>query len=112
MDITHLLDQHNNPPKRCEPNADGCIPDGQCVAYRKDGAVLLEITYERGVAQGPYRDYWPDGKVACEGQYAGGLQEGEWRFYHRDRPPETIRFVAGRQVIDWDAFFARARSDA
>jgi hypothetical protein len=99
------------PPKRCEPDAAGWVPDGPCVAYRPDGRLLLEITYRRGVAHGPYRDFWPDGRVAAEGQYADGLQEGEWRFHDTipGKSLEVLRFVAGREVVDWDAFFGRSR---
>lgn len=69
----------------------------------------MEVTYAGGVAHGPYRDFWSDGRVATVGQYADGVQEGDWRYYDRGpgEPPEVIRFVAGREVRDWDAFFGR-----
>ena len=112
-DITPLLDEGNSPPKRCAADAFGTALHGRCVAYRQDGALLLDITYNCGVAEGPYRDYWPDGRLACEGQYSRGVQEGEWRFYHcPDESPEVIRFVHGREVVDWNAFFGRQGSDA
>lgn len=109
-DITHLLDGGVNPPKRCEKDPAGWVPDGACVAYRDSGSLLLEMTYERGVAHGPYRDYWSDGRVATEGQYVGGVQEGEWRFHDQrpGQPPEVLRFAAGREVVDWDVFFGRS----
>ena len=109
-DITHLLDDRNNPPARCEPNEAGWVPDGRCAAYWADGTLLLEITYWWGVAHGPYRDHRSDGRLATEGQYADGMQEGEWRFHDTvpGQPLEVIRFVAGREVVDWDAFFGRA----
>lgn len=105
--ITHLLTDGREPPKRCDPDPAGWFPDGPCVAYQPDGSLLLEINYVRGVAHGPYRDFWSDGRVACEGQYANGLQEGEWRFYDTipGKPLELLRFVAGQQVVDWNAFF-------
>lgn len=111
-DITHLLSEPGRPPKRCEPGATGWVPHGPCVAYREDGSLLLEITYDRGIAHGPYRDYWPNGRVSLEGQYANGLQEGEWRFYDDETAElrEVLRFVAGREVVDWDEFFRAARS--
>ena len=108
MDITRLLDDRNSPPMRTEPDASGWAPHGPCVAYREDGTLLLEMTYERGVANGPFRDYWPDGRLASEGQYNHGVQEGEWRFYHRPgEAPEVIQFMGGREIMDWDAFFGR-----
>jgi antitoxin component YwqK of YwqJK toxin-antitoxin module len=82
--------------------------------FRPDGRLLVEITYVSGVAHGPYRDYWPDGSVSLEGQYSDGLQEGEWRFYDWDDGSlqEVLRFVGGREVIDWDEFFREARSSS
>ena len=101
--ITHLLADGRVPPKQCVPDATGWVPDGPCVAHRPDGRLLLEITYVRGVAHGPYRDFWPDGRVASEGQYADGLQDGEWRFH--DTVPGyrlyVVRFASGREVAFW-----------
>jgi antitoxin component YwqK of YwqJK toxin-antitoxin module len=111
-DITHLLGESGGPPKRCEPDADGWLPHGRCAAYREDGSLLLEITYEHGVAHGPYRDYWRNGGVSLEGQHVTGKREGEWRFYDRDigELREVLRFVAGREVIDWDELARRRAS--
>ena len=52
--------------------------------------------------------------MSLAGQYANGLKEGEWRFYDRDTGQlrEALRFMAGREVVDWDAFFSAARSEA
>jgi antitoxin component YwqK of YwqJK toxin-antitoxin module len=112
-DITHLLDQSGTPPKRFEPDATGWVPHGHCVAYRADGSLLLEITYESGVAHGSYRDYWSNGRVSLEGQHLHGLQEGEWRFYDRDtgKLREGLRFVAGREVVDWEELFRPGRAE-
>jgi hypothetical protein len=99
-DITRLLDRRNNPPMRCAPDVTGRVLDGVCVAYRKDGSILMEVTYVGGVAHGLFRDFWPDGRVAAEGQFLGGVQEGEWRFYHWEPggPLQVVWFVAGREV--------------
>jgi len=100
-DITHLLKGRRDPPMRCEPDQAGCVPHGRCVAYCDDGTLLLEITYQQGIAQGPSCDYWSDGRLAAQGQYAVGLQDGEWRFYHHPgEPPEVVRFKAGCKVVD------------
>lgn len=110
-DITHLIDESGGPPKVCEPDANGWVPHGLCMAYRESGALLLEITYEHGVAHGPYRSFWSSGFVGTEGQYVNGLQEDEWRFYDRDTGElqEVIQFKAGREIVDWDEFFRAAR---
>jgi hypothetical protein len=52
---------------RREPDAAGRVPDGGCVAYREGGSLLMEVPYARGVAHGPYRDFWSDGPVATAG---------------------------------------------
>ena len=107
-DITHLLNESNDLPKWNEPDANGWVPHGRCVVYRDDGSMLIEITYERGVAHGPYRDFWSSGRVSLEGNYVSGQQEGEWRFYDLDSGElRAMQFVAGREVIDWDQFFGR-----
>lgn len=112
-DITPLLDESGGPPKQCRRDGFGWVPHGPCVAYRPDGTVLLEITYNRGIAHGPYRDYWRNGRVSLEGQHAAGEREGEWRFYDRETGAlrEVLRFAAGHEVVDWDAFFRVANAE-
>jgi hypothetical protein len=36
---------------------DESIKDGVVTSFRDDGSLLAEVTYERGVRHGPYRDY-------------------------------------------------------
>ncbi len=91
-------------PKRWQPDANGWVPHGRCVAYRPNGGLLCEITYDQGVAHGPYRAYGSDGRLCSEGQYADGVQDGEWWFDCVERT-EVLLFRAGREVVDWDAFF-------
>lgn len=88
------------------------MPNGLVTTYRDDGSKLAEATYERGVLQGPYRDFWSHGGVSLEGQYVNGVQEGEWRFYDRDTGSlrEVLRFEGGREVVVWDDFFRSART--
>ena len=85
------------------------VPDGVVTTYRKDGSRLAEATYLSGVLHGPYRDFWSNGRVSSEGQYRDGLQDGEWRFYDRDTSElwQVLRFVAGKQIVDWDKFIVR-----
>jgi hypothetical protein len=110
-DITALVDESGGVPLRCEPDDRGWVPHGRCVASKDSGLVHLEITYDRGVAHGPYRDYWPNGLVSLEGQYVRGVQEGEWRFYDDETGElrEVLRFEGGREVIDWDEFFRSSK---
>jgi antitoxin component YwqK of YwqJK toxin-antitoxin module len=89
-----------------EPELNGVV-----AAYREDGSLLSETTYQRGASHGPYRDYWSNGRVSLEGQYLHGIQEGEWRCYNRDGSlREVLHFQGGREVVDWDEFFRAARS--
>jgi antitoxin component YwqK of YwqJK toxin-antitoxin module len=99
--ITALLGESGELPTHCKPDTNGWVPNGRCAAFHQDGALLLEITYDRGVANGPYRDYWPSGRLSLEGQYVNGLRQGEWRFYDRETGTlrEVLRFEAGREVI-------------
>ena len=87
------------------------VPNGLVTTFRDDGSLLAEVTYERGVRHGPYRDYWPNGWVSLEGQYVNGLQEGEWRYYDCDGSlREVLQFKGGKEFVDWEAFFREARS--
>jgi antitoxin component YwqK of YwqJK toxin-antitoxin module len=86
--------------------------DGLVRTFREDGSMLAETTFQGGRRHGPFRDYWPTGMLASEGNYLNDVQEGEWRFYHDDGTiMEVIQFKGGREVIDWDALFARAESE-
>jgi antitoxin component YwqK of YwqJK toxin-antitoxin module len=62
--------------------------------------VLLEITYTKGVAHGPYQDFWSSGRVSLKGQYSAGEMDGEWLYYdwNTGELREVLRFVGGRQV--------------
>lgn len=90
------------------------VPDGVVTNYRADGSRLAEATYGRGILHGPYRDFWSHGGVSLEGQFRDGQQDGEWRFYDCDTGElrEVLRFVAGREVIEWNERFGRARPEA
>jgi hypothetical protein len=83
------------------------------ITYRADGSRLAEATYVRGILHEPYRDFWSHGGVSLEGQYCNGLQDGQWRFFNRDTGQlrEVLQFVAGREVVDWDAFFGGPRPE-
>lgn len=43
------------------------ILHGLVNTFRDDGSLLGEITYERGVRHGLYRDYWSNGRPSLEG---------------------------------------------
>ena len=50
--------------------------------------------------------------MACEGLYVGDVQEGEWRFHNEDGSAmEVVQFKGGKEVVDWDRFFQRARGE-
>jgi hypothetical protein len=109
IDLSHLLDERNNLPLLCEPDATGWVPDGLCVACEEDGTIFQEMTYVNGIADGPYRSYWPNGLLDAQGQYVNGMQEGEWIFQvkNHDKPIMIIYFEEGKEVINWDFVFKR-----
>jgi antitoxin component YwqK of YwqJK toxin-antitoxin module len=108
LDLSHLVDDKNSLPRRCVPDANGWVPHGRCVAYRGKGLLFIEITYDQGIAHGPYRDYWSNGRLATEGQFVDGVQEGDWRFYNKDGSLyEIIQFKGGKEIVDWEKFLGR-----
>ena len=105
IDITGLVSESGRAPRRCQPDERGWVPHGRCVAYKHDGHLHLEITYDHGVANGPYRDYWSNGRVSLEGQFCNGVREGEWRFYNPDGIlREVMKFEGGQEVIELGLF--------
>lgn len=87
------------------------VRDGVVKTFRDDGTPLAETTWDKGMAHGPYRDYWSNGLVACKGEYVRGVQDGDWHYYNPDGSlREVIHFEGGREVIDWKRF-RRAESD-
>src|SRR5262249_11786141 len=107
LDVTHLVDERNRLPCRCVPDAKGWVPHGKCAAFR-DGKLRVEITYELGVAHGPYRSCWSNGRLSSEGQFVNGVQEGEWRVWRMDGThEEVIQFKDGKEVVDWEEQFGR-----
>ena len=106
IDLTAVGPPGVESPSVWPPDAAGWVPDGRCVGYRPDGGRRIQITYNRGVAHGAYRNVSRDGTLLCEGRYVAGVLEGDWTHYFPDRV-ETLRFEAGKEVVDWDAVFGR-----
>ena len=85
-------------------------PDGEYRVKDDDGRLRVIITFSAGVVHGPYTDYWSNGHVASAGQFEDGYRHGQWHHYNQDGTlRETIHFVHGKEVIDWDRFFARGK---
>jgi len=79
--------------------------DGRVRKYA-DGKVVVEATYKRGKAEGPYVEY-RNGKPALTGQFAGDLRTGTWTSFDADGGVAwTATYKAGildgpwRQLID------------
>lgn len=55
-----------------------------CQMY-DEGVLLGEgILNERGLKEGPWKEYYPTGELRAEGEYWEGLRIGVWKFYHRN----------------------------
>jgi len=60
--------------------------------------MLAETSFERGVAEGPARGFYPDDRLAWTGQHRRGLREGAWTVYSPDGEKLSIdHYGAGRQ---------------
>jgi antitoxin component YwqK of YwqJK toxin-antitoxin module len=77
----------------------GRVLHGRYAVLRKNGDVLLEITYNRGLPHGRFVDFWSNGKVACKGHFEKGKKDGVWRFYHKDGSVmEILHFRQGKEI--------------
>jgi hypothetical protein len=75
------------------------IPHGPFTCIDNTGRIILEITYENGLAHGHYADFWANGHVACKGVYMKGKQHGNWYYFNKDRSlSEIIYFDNGLEI--------------
>lgn len=68
------------------PAADGSrwIRHGPFVAYREDGTLASEGTYEHGVEHGVWKDFHPNGQLAALGNYDHGTEAENWVYWDAD----------------------------
>jgi antitoxin component YwqK of YwqJK toxin-antitoxin module len=84
------------------------VPDGVYRVNDDNGRLRVIITYSTGVVHGPYTDYWSNGQIASTGQFENGYRHGLWQHYNKDGTlRETVQFVRGKELIDWNDFFAK-----
>jgi antitoxin component YwqK of YwqJK toxin-antitoxin module len=100
LDVNEIRDTRGRIHSEFPAHGNGGVrPHGTFCALRKDGNLLLEISYREGVVHGRYCDYWPNGQLACSGDFQDGKQHGIWHFFREDGTLfETILFEDGREV--------------
>jgi antitoxin component YwqK of YwqJK toxin-antitoxin module len=112
LKVSEIMDDSRQIRPRYPCRESGWVPHGSYTGVDEDGRILLKITYDHGVVDGPFLDYWPSGKVASEGQFQAGIQEGIWHFYNEDGTLlEVIHFKQGKEIIDWDRFFKEDKGE-
>lgn len=57
------------------------IRHGLFVAYREDGTLASEGTYEHGAEHGVWKDFHPNGQLAARGDYVHGTEAGNWTYW-------------------------------
>ena len=67
IDLACIVDEAGKL-RRMFPHQGGSmwIPHGDYLVNREDGSRVMEVTYHRGVAHGPYLDYWSNGVVSLD----------------------------------------------
>jgi len=73
-------------------SADGSrwVRHGLFRAYREDGSLASEGSYEHGQEHGLWRDYHANGQLATEGQYTHGTETGVWHYWSETGLPEPF----------------------
>ncbi len=72
------------------PDGTRWIRHGLFVAYRENGVVSSEGSYNEGKEHGLWCDFHENGQQASEGSYHQGEEVGIWRFWGldgREQPP-------------------------
>ncbi|MDT8910133.1 hypothetical protein [Amycolatopsis sp. PS_44_ISF1] len=55
---------------------------GECVESMSSGALVSLVTYEDGVADGPFKHWSPAGTLTAEGASKNGKPVGVWRHWY------------------------------
>ena len=73
--------------------------------YFKNGNLMSETSYIKGIASGIYREYFKTGELNCEIEFIDGLMHGEFNTYSIDGTLEedTDIYFNGR-LIDYDEY--------
>jgi uncharacterized protein len=85
-------------------------PDGVFKAFDRNGNIINSEIYregnktgegvlsEKGIKQGPWKEYYIDGTLRAEGEYENGLKKGEWKFYHPNgKMEQTGKYITGEK---------------
>ena len=75
------------------------VPDGPYSGVNDNGQKVLEVSYNHGVINGAYVEFWSNGNIATEGQFKDGSQEGTWRYFDMSGViTEVIQFQDGKEI--------------
>jgi len=73
------------------------IFDGVSKAFNSQGELLAEITYAKGILEGPQAYYYPGGAIKCRRHFDKGLKSGkETTFYPKGGIHAWMTYVEGR----------------
>ncbi len=80
-------------------------PEGKIIASKtfKDGIMIADgIVDEKGLQQGPWKEYYESGEVKAVGKYSNGYKIGDWKFYYRNGKIEQIGTFLKNEKPDGD----------
>ncbi len=77
-------------------------PVGRSLSFHDNGAMLAEVTYdERGVLDGPQRNWNREGRLIYEANYRNGLLDGREAYWSEAGELETERFHEAGVLVDF-----------
>jgi antitoxin component YwqK of YwqJK toxin-antitoxin module len=71
------------------------------------GVVVAEGIYdERGLQQGPWKEFYATGELKAEGLYEMGKKIGLWKYFHvNGKPEQTGKYFKGKPDGTWKWFY-------
>ncbi len=75
--------------------------------FYKNGDLIAEGIYdERGLQQGPWKEFYPTGEIKAEGLYEMGKKIGGWKYYHQNGNKEQIgKYIKGKPDGIWKWYY-------
>lgn len=94
------------------------IPDGVRREYNESGKIIKGYIFrngimqaegiidEKGLKQGPFKEYYENGSLLGEGLYRDSKKIGAWKFYYQDGKTEQVGTFdnRGQQIGTWKWF--------
>jgi len=75
--------------------------------FYKNGDVIAEGIYdERGLQQGPWKEFYTTGELKAEGVYEMGKKIGAWKYYHQNGKQEQLgKYIKGKPDGAWKWYY-------